>query len=61
MTPLQKTHLIVGTVILLSLAAYGYTDSYYALIPALLVSIGLIRAGVTGTCPLTNLLARHGK
>ncbi|MBP9760443.1 MAG: DUF2892 domain-containing protein [Candidatus Pacebacteria bacterium] len=59
MSPLQKTHITVGTVILLSLTAYWYFDIWYPLIFPTLIGAGLVRAGVTGNCPMTNLFARY--
>ena len=61
MTPLQKTHVTVGIVILLSLAVYLYTTSLYALILPALMGLGLIRAGITGNCPMENWFAKFEK
>lgn len=58
MTPLQKTHLTVGIVILISLAAYAITERWYPLTLPALMGIGLVRAGITGNCPMTNWWAR---
>ena len=61
MSPLQKTHLTVGVVILLSLAIYTYVQVWYPLIFPALMGVGLVRAGLTGNCPMTNWWARFGK
>jgi hypothetical protein len=57
MSPLQKTHLTVGLGLTLSLALYWYTGTTHLLLIPLLFGIGLIRAGITGNCPMTNLYA----
>ncbi len=61
MNPLQKTHLTIGIVILASLALYALTQTWYPLILPALIGAGLIRAGITGTCPMTNWWARTCK
>ena len=61
MSPLQKTHLTVGTVILLSLAAHWYLAVWYPLVFPALMGFGLVRAGITGNCPMTNLFAKFEK
>jgi len=61
MSPERKTHLTVGTIILLSLAAYWYLQVWYPLIFPAMMGIGLVRSGLTGTCPMTNLWARLGQ
>ncbi len=52
-----QTRLTIGATLLVSVAAVYWGSAYFLLIPAFL-GIGLVRAGITGTCPLTNGLAR---
>ena len=58
MSPIQKTHLTVGILILSSLFVYYFLDKWYPLIIPALMGIGLVRAGITGNCPMTNLWAK---
>jgi hypothetical protein len=58
MSPLQKTHLTVGILILSSLFAYYLSQSWYLLIIPALMGIGLVRAEITNNCPMTNLWAK---
>jgi hypothetical protein len=55
MSPIQKTHLTVGILILSSLFAFYFTENWYLLIIPALMGLGLIRAGITNNCPMTNL------
>jgi len=61
MNATQKTHTTVGVIILVSLAAYWYSASWYFLIPVALMGFGLLRAGITGNCPMTNLYEKAAK
>lgn len=58
MSPLQKTHLTVGLIILGALATYTYLQVWYPLVLPALLGVGLVRAGITGNCPMTRWWAR---
>ena len=60
MNALQLTHFTVGAVILLSIAAHWYTNSGYALLLPILMGVGLVRASITGNCPMTNFFMKRG-
>lgn len=59
MTSLQKTQLTLGIALLLSLGAYALLHIWQPLVVPALIGIGLIRAGITGTCPLESLFAKN--
>ncbi len=52
-----QTRLVIGIALILSAAASYWLSPYFLVVP-LFLGIGLVRAGVTGSCPLTNGLAR---
>jgi hypothetical protein len=56
-TPMRKVQSIIGPVLIIT-AALAYFVSVYFLIIVVLIGFGLTRSGLTGVCPMENVIAR---